>query len=106
MFSVFVVFATLRNKYGGGPPLPRLVPLFETLFVGLFLSLQVGLCIWFRTRIGLAWIAGAFVVGLIGGSIGESFWSGTSNPKPNPAVEQVLRQHEQNANELLSLTHS
>ena len=91
--SVFVVWATLQNRYGGGPPLPALVPLFGTGFVLLYLGLQITLCFWFRTKIGLAWIAGGFVLGLIGGTVGESVWSRKSNPNPNPAFEQVLNQH-------------
>ena len=93
VLSLFVVGGTLRNNSGGGPPLQQLVPFFGLYFVVLFLAVQTGLCFWFRTKIGMACIAGAFVVGLIGGGIGESFWSETTTPVPNPVVEQVLEEH-------------
>jgi len=67
VLSVIVVFGTLRGKYGGGPLLHQLVPFFGVPFVVMFLAVQAGICFWFRTKTGLAWIAGAFVVGLIAG---------------------------------------
>jgi len=93
VLSVFVVFGTLRNKYGGGPPLHQLVPYFGIPFVILFVAVQASLCLWFRTKIGLLWITGAFVVGLIAGGIGESIWSKRAPAPPNPTVEQVLEEH-------------
>ena len=38
-------------------------------------------------------MAGALVIGLIGGSIGESTWSGRTGPKMNPAMMQALKEH-------------
>ena len=93
VLSVFVVFGTLRNKYGGGPPLHQLVPIFEIPFVVLFLAIQTGLCFWFRTRIGLVWITGAFVAGLILSSIGESIWKERATSPQNPAVVRILEEH-------------
>ena len=93
VLSVFIVFGTLRNKYGGGPPLHQLVPYFGIPFVVLYLAVQSGLCFWFRTKMGFVWMAGALVVGLIGGSIGESIWSERTTPLQNPAMERVLKEH-------------
>jgi hypothetical protein len=70
-FSIFLIFGTLGGKYGGGPPLPQLVPLLGVLFVVLFIGAQIGLCLWFRTRIGLALIACAFLFGFYSGGIAE-----------------------------------
>ncbi|MCH2211513.1 MAG: hypothetical protein MK110_09435 [Fuerstiella sp.] len=92
VFSVFIMIGTLRNKYGGGPPLQQLVPYFGIPFVVVYLIVQSGLCCWFRTKIGFVWMAGALVVGLIGGSIGESAWSERTTPQVNPAVERVLQE--------------
>jgi len=69
------------------------LPFFGTLFVALFLVVQVGLCFWFRSKPGLAWIAGAFVVGLIAGSIYESTWRTATTPVDNPAMARVLKEH-------------
>ena len=93
VFTMFIMFATLRNRYGGPPPLQQLVPYFGMPFVVLYLVFQSGLCLWFRTKMGFVWMAGALVIGLIGGSIGESTWSGRTGPKVNPAVMQVLKEH-------------
>jgi len=93
VFTMFIMFATLRNRYGGPPPLQQLVPYFGMPFVALYLVVQSGLCFWFRTKMGFVWMAGALVVGLIGGSIGESIWAERTGPKVNPAMERVLREH-------------
>ena len=37
-------------------------------------------------------MAGALVVGLIGGCIGELVWSERTTPQVNPAVERALRE--------------
>jgi len=91
--GVLVMLGTLQRHLGISPLTPRLVPLFGTAFVIVFLAVQVGLCFWFRTTIGLAWIAGAFAVGLVAGSIYESIWSEPTALASNPAMEEVLREH-------------
>ncbi|HEV3299830.1 MAG TPA: hypothetical protein VG055_09315 [Planctomycetaceae bacterium] len=93
VLSLFIFFGTLKGKYGGGPPLPQLVPLFGIPFVALFLGAQIGLCLWLRAKIGLAWIAGEFLLGLLLGCISENAWAKKSDPHPNPAVERVLKEH-------------
>jgi len=91
ILSVVVVLGTtLRGRYGGDPLLHQLVPYFGIPFVVMFLAAQAWLCFWFRTKIGLAWITGAFVIGLIGGSIRESVWGSQTISPPNPVVERVL----------------
>jgi len=93
VLSVFVIFGTVRTKYGGGPLLHQLVPFFGWPFVVLFLAVQAGLCFWFRSRFGLVWITGALVVGLIGGSVGEAMWKDRTNPTPHPVMEQIREEH-------------
>jgi hypothetical protein len=57
--GVLVMFGTLQRKLGVSPLAHQLVPLFGIAFAIVFLAVQVGLCFWFRTRLGIVWIASA-----------------------------------------------
>lgn len=89
--SLFVVFGTLRGKYGGGPLFPQLMAVFGSLFVVLFLAGQVGLCWWSRSKSAVAWLVGMFVLGFVAGHIGEERWA--SQPKNPPQVQKIINEY-------------
>jgi len=91
--AVLVLFGTTRGRFGADPPLAGLISYFGIAFVVAFFCVQIGLCLWFRTTIGFAWIAGAFVIGLAAGSIFESVWHRPSLNETNPAMAEVLKDH-------------
>ncbi len=92
--ALLVLIGTTRGRFGTAPLLEDLVPYLGTLFAIVFVCVQIGLCFWFRTTIGLAWIAGAFVVGLTAGGIYEAVWRRPTMEESNPAMAEVLRQHD------------
>lgn len=92
VLSMFVLFGTLRGKYGGGPMFSQLMAVFGSLFFVLFLVGQLGLCWWSRSKSAAAWVVGMFVLGFLAGNIGEMRWS--AEQKPPPKIQKMINEYE------------
>ena len=73
--SALVMITTLRGKYMNRAMVPQLVPFFGTFFAILFVLIQAGACLVLDMKIGLAWIAGMFLLAFIAGHFGEAMHS-------------------------------
>jgi len=73
--AVFVMITTLRGRYRTGPLVPQLVPVFGFVFAAVFVALQAAACLGLDMKMGLAWIAGMLLLGLLLGSFGQAMHS-------------------------------
>jgi hypothetical protein len=89
--SAFLVFCMTMGKYDGGPMFPSLIPVFGVPFAVIFLVTQGAVCLWLRSKLGIALMIVVCVVGYAIEGVREARWK--RDHPPQPALDQVLEEH-------------